>query len=604
MMLKNLLSISAFMLCLFSMNAQTTILDFETPATSAAFQYFGSSLDGTLNTTIANPDASGINTSSTVAQFDKPPGSETWAGAFADVPTVIDFSSDNEICLKVWLNEPTNLLLKVEGGLDGAPDWELARQIDDTQTWVEVCYNVEGQAAEGRMYSRLTLFFDFNEILSTAQVYYFDDVITRVGVPDLYDVTFSVDMNDYQGAFDTVYVSGSFNGFNEASNPLEDSDGDGIWTGTILDMAPGNYEYLFQLDKFDALEDFGDKYYDCTNTTFGQNGEVFINRTLNVSAATSIPTTCFNSCYACGGAVTLTIHLGEGNAAPSADGFYIAGGGNFGLPGQFSLSDDDGNGIHSGRFEKVMGFTSFYTYTNGACGDFSCKEDISGQDCANSANYDDRAMGPFNSNTIIADCYESCSTDIGTGSDCLAALPVELLPFKGKNVNNEYNELSWQTATEINSDFFEIQKSADGMNFNTIGRVDAAGNSTQVLTYTFRDEAPFIGKNYYRLRMVDLDETYAYSNLILITVRPIDDIAVYPVPARDVLSLVHYADNIGSINIHIVDMIGKSLLMQKENTTQGFNAFQLNISQLPAGEYFIHFNINNKIFKIRPFVKE
>jgi len=356
-MLKNFLFTSTLMLFLFSLNAQTTILDFETPATSTTFQYFGSSLDGTMNMNIANPDASGINTSSTVAEFTKPPGSEVWAGAFADVPTVIDFTTDNEICLKVWLNEPTNLLLKVEEGLNGAPDWELARQIDDTQTWVEVCYNVEGQAAEGRMYNRLTLFFDFNEVLDAEQTYYFDDVLTQVGVPDLYDVSFSVNMNNYQAAFDTVYVSGSFNGFDEDSNPLDDSDGDGIWTGTIEDMAPGNYEYKFQLDKWMVEEDFSDKYYDCTNTSFGGAGEVFINRTLNVSGTVSVPTACFNSCYDCGGAVTLTVHLGEGSAMPSDDGFFIAGGGNFGNPGQFLLSDDDDNGIHSGKFEKVMGFT-------------------------------------------------------------------------------------------------------------------------------------------------------------------------------------------------------------------------------------------------------
>lgn len=418
-MKNHLLFTFVMMFGLFTLNAQTTILDFETPTTTAPFEFFGSSLPaGATNIAVANPAPGGINTSAMVGEFTKPAGSQVWAGAFADPPTVIDFTTDNAICMKVWLNAPTNLLLKLEGGLNSAPNWELAKQIDDTNTWVEVCYNVTGQAAEGEMYSRLTLFFDFGTSLPADETYYFDDVITTTAAPELYDVTFSVNMNTYPVPFDSVFVSGTFNGFSLNSNALDDSNGDGIWTHTIVDMAPGSYEYLFQLDQFGVLEDFSDKYYDCTNTTFGANGEVFINRTLTVSGDATLPTVCFNSCYDCGGAVTLTMHLGENNATPSPDGFFVAGGGNFSIPGVFAMTDN-GNGIHTAIFEKPMGFASFYTYANGACGDFSCKEDISGQACADPANFDDRFMGPLNQNTIIADCFELCNT---AGSSCLAGL--------------------------------------------------------------------------------------------------------------------------------------------------------------------------------------
>lgn len=823
MMLKNLLFIPALILCLSGLNAQTTILDFETPATSANFEYFGGSINGSLSTVIANPDASGINTSTNVTEFARTADGGDYGGGFTDLPTSIDLTTDNEICLKVWAPEPTQLLLKLEFGQNNAPNWELLQQITDTQTWVEVCYNVSGQAAEGQIYDRLTLFFDFENPPPADRIYYLDDVITQVSSADPVDVTFSVDMNDYAGSFTTVYVSGTMNNWAGDANPLADDDGDGVWTGTITDLVPGNYEYLFTLDSWAAQEDFSGTYYSCTMTTgentnrvlsltadtsiptvcyescyacgqavtltvnlgagstipdgafyiagggnFGNPGDfplsdngdgthsgsfelpigfssfytftsgacgdysckenivgqdcsnpdnfddramgplnedttintcfalctdntdcpvvlsdvsfsvdmngyagsfttVYVsgsmndwsgdanpladddgdgvwtgtitdlapgnyeylftldnwaaqedfsgtyytctmttddntNRIISITENSTVPTVCFNSCYECGGAVMLTVHLGEGDAVPSDDGFFIAGGGNFGNPGQFRLSDNNDDGIHSGRFEREMGFTSFYTYTNGACGDFSCKEDIIGQACSNPDNFDDRQMGPLNANTIIGDCFASCDATAG-GGNCLAALPVELLPFDGR-VMDGYNELAWKTATETNSDFFEIQKSPDGMNFERIGRVDAAGNSTQVQTYTFRDEAPFIGKNYYRLRMVDLDGTFAYSNIILLVVRPVDDIAVYPVPARDILSLVHYAENTGSLNIRIVDVIGKSLLVQKENLTQGFNTFQLDVSQLPVGEYFIHLHINTKTFKVRPFVKE
>ncbi len=597
-----LLTFLFFMVTFFTVNAQTTILDFESPATTADFEFFGSSIaPGPMNLAVANPFPGGINTSATVAEFTKPAGSEVWAGGFSDPQTVIDFSNDNAICLKVWLDQPTNLLLKVEGGLNGAPDWELNQQINDAQTWVDVCYNVEGQAAEGQMYTRLTLFFSFGTSLSAEEIYYFDDVVVTTAAPELFDVTFSVDMSNYTAAFDSLFVSGTFNGFSPNSNPLDDSDGDGIWTHTIVDMAPGSYEYLFQLDQFGVSENFSDKFYDCTNTTFGAGGEVFINRTLNVSSTGSLPTICWNSCYECGEAGTLTFQLGEGNTTPSPEGFFVAGGGNFSVPGVFSMINN-GSDIHIARFEKPMGFSSFYTYTNGACGDFSCKENIQGQDCADPANFDDRFLAPMSGDTFVRDCFESCDIDLADGSNCLAALPIKLLSFTGRNING-INELAWKTATEENSDFFEIQKSTDGLNFARIGAVDAAGESLLTLSYTFEDATPALGNNYYRLRMVDLDGTFEYSNIVQIATRIEGDIAVYPVPVHDALYLIYDSDNTGTIQIQVVNTIGQTLHTRTENTTQGFNTFELDINQLSTGTYLIQVRNDKGLNKVKRFVK-
>ena len=66
--------------------AAQTILDFEAPATTTTFQYFGSSLEGQLSQTVANPNPSGNNTSATVLEFKKPAGAQTWGGAFSAIP--------------------------------------------------------------------------------------------------------------------------------------------------------------------------------------------------------------------------------------------------------------------------------------------------------------------------------------------------------------------------------------------------------------------------------------------------------------------------------------------------------------------------------------
>jgi len=824
-MTKYLLLTCAFMLGLFALKAQTTILDFETAATSANFQYFGGNIDGTLSTVIANPDASGINTSANVTEFLRTEDGGDFGGGFTDPPTPLDLTTNNEICLKVWAPEPTQLLMKLEGGVNGAPNWELLKQIDDVQQWVEVCYNTMGQAAEGQVYNRLTLFFDFENAPPSDRTYYIDDVVTTTSSVDPVSATFSVDMNDYAGSFTTVFVSGSMNDWSGDANPLADDDGDGVWTGTITNLVPGSYEYKFTLDNWTAEEDFSGTYYSCTMTTgentnrvftlagttslptvcyescyacgdavtltvnlgagstipdgtfyiagggnFGNPGDfpltangdgtystsfelplgfesfytftsgpcgdysckenivgqdcsnpdafddrnmgplnvdttintcfalctdntdcpvsvndvtfsvdmndyeesftmVYVsgsmndwsgdanpladadgdgvwtatiadvptgvyeykftldnwtaeedfsdiyytctlttgentNRTFSLTETTTLPTICFNSCYACSEAVMLTIHLGEGNSTPSTEGYYIAGGGNFGNPGDFSLKlsvDGNGNGVHSGRFELPMGFESFYTFTNGACPNYGCKENIVGQACSDPANFDDRFMGPLNEDTVIIACFEECSNVIG-GEECVGSLPVELLSFVGRNVNG-INELVWKTATEENSDYFEIQKSTDGVNFARIGTVNAAGTSLVTLSYSFGDTAPAIGNNYYRLHMVDLDATFDYSNVVQITTRIKGNIAVYPVPVNDAMYFVYDSNNTGEIQIQIINTVGQTLHTRTESTTQGINTFELNTNALAAGAYLIHVTDEKGLAKVKRFVK-
>ncbi|MBS1752906.1 MAG: T9SS type A sorting domain-containing protein [Ferruginibacter sp.] len=94
-------------------------------------------------------------------------------------------------------------------------------------------------------------------------------------------------------------------------------------------------------------------------------------------------------------------------------------------------------------------------------------------------------------------------------------LPVNLLYFTAKE-DKGINILSWKTATEINSAYFTIEKSNDGNNYTPIGIVNAAGNSSTEISYSFTDNKPSIGKNYYRLVMVDKDASFAYSNIVML----------------------------------------------------------------------------------------
>lgn len=101
----------------------------------------------------------------------------------------------------------------------------------------------------------------------------------------------------------------------------------------------------------------------------------------------------------------------------------------------------------------------------------------------------------------------------GASLNC-TPLPIELLYFKGDMKSCVENLLTWGTATELNNDRFEIERSNDGITFEKIAIVKGAGNSLQVLKYNYSDTNPGLGINYYRLKQVDYDSQFKYTNLI------------------------------------------------------------------------------------------
>lgn len=95
-------------------------------------------------------------------------------------------------------------------------------------------------------------------------------------------------------------------------------------------------------------------------------------------------------------------------------------------------------------------------------------------------------------------------------------LPIELLSFSGENYG-EYNLLKWLTATEINNDFFTLEKSIDGVSFEIVGYVDGAGNSTINKSYSLIDDNPYNSLTYYRLRQTDFNNDSELSELITVS---------------------------------------------------------------------------------------
>jgi hypothetical protein len=126
---------------------------------------------------------------------------------------------------------------------------------------------------------------------------------------------------------------------------------------------------------------------------------------------------CFGTCDSNGSctivtdSIDITFELNTASITVDAGGIFIAGGSNFGNPGDNPMIDPDGDGIYTITVRKPEGFASFYTFTNGNCGDYSCKEDLEGLDCGIPNAFNDRFLAPTMSDTIIKVCFGNCAND-------------------------------------------------------------------------------------------------------------------------------------------------------------------------------------------------
>lgn len=198
------------------------------------------------------------------------------------------------------------------------------------------------------------------------------------------------------------------------------------------------------------------------------------------------------------------------------------------------------------------------------------------------ADFDNYGNPVFNGSrvSITLTGYQGGFSPFTFGDSPLSPLPVELLNFNAL-LNNRQVELTWQTASEHNNDFFTVERSADGFNFEPIAYVDGAGNSNSLLSYATQDANPFEGVSYYRLKQTDFDGAFEYSDIRVVVKSDDSDLLVFPNPSNTGLINFKSAVDIGELSIYSSE--GK--LVFKE--TVG-NNLQVKMS---AGVYYAHYEV-------------
>ncbi|MFK7969770.1 MAG: DUF1501 domain-containing protein [Bacteroidia bacterium] len=185
-----------------------------------------------------------------------------------------------------------------------------------------------------------------------------------------------------------------------------------------------------------------------------------------------------------------------------------------------------------------------------------------------------------NANQVVpATCYAAVF-DVGlTGFDAVLELDGRV-------------RVNWQTSTETNNNYFEVQQSADGAVYRTVERVDGAGTTEQLHTYLAFDPNPNPGLNYYRLKQVDYDGQYHYFDPVTLVVSQSEELQVevsrYPNPATDIVNINITASAAESASLTLMNIEGKRILEDKVELKSGLNHRSFSVKGLRPGLYYIH----------------
>ena len=171
----------------------------------------------------------------------------------------------------------------------------------------------------------------------------------------------------------------------------------------------------------------------------------------------------------------------------------------------------------------------------------------------------------------------------------IGSLPVVLTPLKGyysKGVSHLY----WSSLQESNSSHFEIERSTDGINFYQVGKVIAKSSSDKEVDYSFDDLRSNAGINYYRLKLLDKDKQFQYSNIqvLNVNIKGIDITGIYPGPFIDKINVTISSEVPVMSKIDLFDNTGKLLISRQAVLNKGVTNVVIDkLDNLTRGLYII-----------------
>jgi hypothetical protein len=211
------------------------------------------------------------------------------------------------------------------------------------------------------------------------------------------------------------------------------------------------------------------------------------------------------------------------------------------------------------------------------------------------------AAGTYQPNTGSSSCFgcppSSGGNQVGATliTQCFLILPVDLLYFKAE-IQLKVGWITWATSSEVDNDRFEIERSINGVDFSTLGKIKGAGTTVITTLYHYTDFTPAIGNNYYRLKQFDKDGKMKISQVRLVNYNTKSNLTMFTNLSAN--ELIIKKNNNYPIRVQVYNATGQMLLDKKsmQNTTH------IDIANLPRGLYNVIVEMNgenypNEFFK-------
>lgn len=193
----------------------------------------------------------------------------------------------------------------------------------------------------------------------------------------------------------------------------------------------------------------------------------------------------------------------------------------------------------------------------------------------------------------------------GTLSETIIPLPVELLNFSAFK-EDELIFITWETAAEINNDYFIVEKSSDGINWKSIKTVSGAGNSFVPITYSIIDPNGCDGNCYYRLKQIDFDGSQTTYKAVLLQGKTQNtklEVNVYPNPTSDFVDISLLIQENESYTITLTNKLAEIVYQRERNLVKGLNYIRISLTDYCKGSYYLQVYSNSQLLATHPIIK-
>lgn len=178
-------------------------------------------------------------------------------------------------------------------------------------------------------------------------------------------------------------------------------------------------------------------------------------------------------------------------------------------------------------------------------------------------------------------------------------LPIELISFNVVAICPTSVMLNWATSSEVNNDYYCLERSIDGTTWECFEQINGQGHSFDIHYYSIMDNHPFPGTSYYRLKQIDFDGKFTYSEIRTTNFNTcnIPVLHIYPNPVYDQLNLS--GSEIELFEIRIYNTLGKLVYLQINPDKLKNATLSIDLSFMPVGDYFIQTKtLCNKVVKL------